>query len=193
MKKWNRCTLVGAALVVSAALLVGCTGSESESNVPPAETQTPAPTQAIATAEPQQSAEPTPEAAINPAQKTVNQIKDQLDRMSGWGTGTAGSTLSSAGAAYGLIVCCDENHVAELDMEVLKAAVEDWLAEVPEEFRADMKENWQTVACMGSSILAQEDYAMALLTDLECTPIESETAEKNWTCFCQAANAVMAQ
>ncbi len=193
MKKWNRCTLVGAALVVSAALLVGCTVPESESNVPPAETHTPAPTQETATAEPQQSPEPTPAATTDPAQEAAKQITAQLDRMSGWGTGTAGSTLSSADAAYRLIVCCDENNAEELDVEVMKAAVAEWLADVPEEFHPDMKENWQTVIYMGTSILAQDEYAMTLLSDLECTPIESETAEKNWTCFCQAANAVLAQ
>lgn len=193
MKKWNRCTLVGAALVVSAALLTGCTAPQSESNILPGATQTPAPTQEITTAEPQQAPEPTPEAASDVDQEAVTQIIMLLDRLSGWGTGTAGSNLTSADVAYRLIVCCDENNAAELDTEVLKASVTDWLADVPEEFQPDMKENWQTVAHMGSNILAQEDYAMLLLSDLECPPIESETAEKNWNCFCQAANAVLTQ
>ncbi len=193
MKIWNRYTLVGTALILAAALLAGCTAPKSESNSLPAETQTPAPTQEIATAEPQPSPEMMPEATEKPADQAIENIAANLQYLSGWGQGTAGSSLQSAQAAYELIVCCDENRAEALEPEDLKAAIAEWFATVPEDLQPDIKDNWQTVASMGKSILAQEEYAILLLADLERTPIESETAEKNWNSFCQAADEVLAQ
>lgn len=185
MKKMYQIGKGAVALGLTAMLLTGCFANYEM----PTETATPA-----ATAElPQESVQPTEEpAATAEPQATAApkiEIKETLDGLTGWGQGTAGSSMTSVYTACDLLLWSDANQAQNLDSALLQQAITDWLKDQPEDLRADLVDNWHTVSDMATGILAKEDFQMGILEDAERGPIESETIADNWAAFCKAADA----
>lgn len=185
MKKMYQIGKSAVALGLTAMLLTGCFADYER----PTETITPTSAAEL----PQESAQPTATpAATEEPQTTATpniEIQETLDAMSGWGQGTAGSSMTSVYAAYDLLLWSDANQAQNLDSTLLQRAIADWLKDQPEELRADLGDNWHTVSQMAKGILAKEDFQMEILEDAERGPIESETIADNWAAFCRAADA----
>lgn len=189
MKKMRTIGKSVAALGLTAVLLTGCFANSEK----PQETSGPASTAAAPQESVQPTSEPLPTEAPTPMPGPKIEISETLDTMSGWGAGTAGSSLASASSAYELLLWSDTNQAQTLDTAALQQAITDWLNAQVEELQPDLVDNWHTVSSVATDILNEEEFAMGILSDFGKEPIESETIKDNWAAFCKAADAAFGQ
>ena len=186
--QWKKCRppvvlLAGVlAVAVGAGSLVGCTPPAPPVPAPdatsaPAVTEAPAPTDA-----------PAPAAPLTAAQ--AESLAQTLNLLTGWGQGSAGSSLQSVGAACDLVVWAKENAAAGLDKAGLRDAAADWYAAQNESIQPYLAENWRTVSALGEALLEGDEYALLVLGELDRTPPAAEAAP-HWAALQTAVNGVL--